>query len=415
MGFSQGYQVNLQLRKGEKIMRNWSNKGLCVPGVPACKDYKPDAHSFAYSKNLFGDLANGRIGNGTHEYTVPLASGEFRGGALLAQNLAAQKEDNASPALHVKDAAQDGVLILRMPSSYVYHTGKVDLTAAVSKDGSIAVQLSENNGLDWKDVTKITESGAHTLDLKPFVYLRYDYRLKFTFKGSGTGLDALKFTHDIQHSQRPLPALSKGENKLEFSAGRESTITVEGSVHPKVKDKQLVLADFHPTVEGKLKIEDNPLVQNGVGTLTVPVETPGDLTRLRFGFSGRLRDARDKWELQVSLDEGKTFKTAGTLQGPALFGSQYVTFSDIPAGTRKALVRYAGDGSGSVALIFNLRIDADYVEPQSGFHPIKITYAWEENGQPKQDTHVAKTAGESYSITCAEQPVMKSISLEWAE
>ena len=31
--------------------------------------------------------------------------------------------------------------------------------------------------------------------------------LKFEMTGAGTGLDALSIRHDIQHSQRPLPAL----------------------------------------------------------------------------------------------------------------------------------------------------------------------------------------------------------------
>ena len=55
---------------------------------------------------------------------------------------------------------------------------------------------------------------------------RYDYRLKFVLRGRGTGLERLRITHDIQHSQRALPALGQGRNRISFSAGpAEGTIT----------------------------------------------------------------------------------------------------------------------------------------------------------------------------------------------
>ncbi|MGB2823611.1 MAG: hypothetical protein WBF17_21705 [Phycisphaerae bacterium] len=89
-GYSQGYQVNIQLRPGERLTRNWFHKGLHVNGV----------------------------GSGRREYDVPLAGGGFRGGALQAVNLA----DNARD-VHVKDPARQAVLDLAMPTSYVYLTG----------------------------------------------------------------------------------------------------------------------------------------------------------------------------------------------------------------------------------------------------------------------------------------------------
>ena len=79
-----------------------------------------------------------------------------------------------------------------MPSSYVYLSGQLDLKAAVAPGGSIAVLLSDNNGLDWKDVARIEKSGFQSLDLGPLVYRRYDYRLKFVLSGKGTGLESLR-------------------------------------------------------------------------------------------------------------------------------------------------------------------------------------------------------------------------------
>jgi hypothetical protein len=415
-GYSQGYQVNIQLRPGERLTRNWFNKGLHVTvdrgGAPGCLNGKVGENALRYTPK-YGDLAPGRIGNGTLEYDVPLADGTFRTGALTADNLACTAEDKQTPAVHVKDTTQPAVLIVRMPSSYVYLSGALTFQSAVGNGGQIAVSFSDNNGLDWKDVAHVTASGNQRVDLKPFVFRRYDYRLKFVLQGKGTGLDALKIVHDVQHSQRPLPALSQGTNTITFSAEpSEGTITIEGSTDPKNKGKQLVYTDFHPEVKN-LQLE-RLVVAGGTGSITFPVQTPGDITRLRIGAFYRARDAQDGWDVQVSFDGGKTFKTVERLQGPTVAFGKYVVFSDVPAGTKSALVRFAGT-QRNTTMLFNVRIDADYKEPHGGFRPVKVTYVWEENGQVKQDAHVARKPNETYAITCAAKPVMKSIVLELAQ
>jgi hypothetical protein len=91
-----------------------------------------------------------------------------------------------------------------------------------------------------------------------------------------------------------------------------------------------------------------------------------------------------------------------------------VTFADVPAGARSALVRFAGTSRNATG-IFDCRIDADYREPHGGFRPVKVTYTWDENGQAKEDVHVARTANENYTINCAAKPVMKAIVLELTE
>jgi hypothetical protein len=416
-GYSQGYQVNIQLRPGERLTRNWSNKGLHVNmdgggGAPGC--LKPDSvKEFLRYTRRHGDLAPGRIGNGTMEYDVPLGDGSFRSAALRADNLACKAEDGAAPAVHVKDAAQPGVLEIRMPSSYVYLSGALSFQAAVGKGGEIRVLLSDNHGLDWKEAAAVAASGEQRVDLKPLVFRRYDYRIRFVMKGKGTGLDALKLSHDVQHSQRPLPALTQGRNTITFSAGpQEGTITIEGSTDPKNKPRQLICEDFHPQFN---QVDPHLLrLKAGKGDITFAVKTPGEMMRLRFGCFYRARDARDGWDLQVSFDDGKTFRTAATAAGPKVFGAKWVTFSDVPAGTKAALVRYSGR-QRNTACIFNFRIDADYAEPRGGFAPVRITYVWEEGGLEKRDVHVARTPAETYPVRCDSTPVMKSISLELAQ
>jgi hypothetical protein len=377
-GYSQGYEVNIRLRPGERLTRNWSNKGLHVNmtgggGVPGCMTMKTGQDSLRYTPKD-GDLAPGRVGNGTLEYDVPAA--------LL------------------KDAAKAGSFTVRMPSSYVYLTGKAIFKAA----GPVSVSFSDNNGLDWKDVAV---SGSE-IDLTPLVLRRYDYRL--TFKGA---LQSLRIEHDIQNSQRALPALAAGKNTLTFSAGpAESTVTVEGSVNPGSKGKQLLATDFHPEMNG---FDPNLFIGgSGKGDITFPVTTPGDLTRLRFGAHYRARDAKDGLDYQVSFDGGKSWKAAGRAAGPTPGDCLYVTFAEVPAGTREAKVRYSGTSRNATGLL-NFRIDADYKEPAGGFRPVKVTYRWDEEGKAKEQVFVAKKPEELWTVTCATKPVMKSIVMELAE
>jgi hypothetical protein len=402
-GYTQGYEVNIRLRQGERLTRNWSNKGLHVNmngggGEPGCMKMKTGQDSLRYTPKD-GDIAPGRVGNGTLEYDMPVATPAYRGGAFSTDNL----EDGRA---RVKDASKPGVLVVRMPSSYVYLTGRLKFTSS----GPVAVSFSDNNGMDWKEISNVTSTGPQEVDLSPLVLRRYDYRLKFELKGKGAGLDALRIEHDIQNSQRALPALTAGKNTLTFSAGpAESTVTVEGCTNAESKGKNLFYTDFHPEVNG---VEGTWF--QGKGDMTFPVSTPGDLTRLRFGSHFRARDAKDGIDYQVSFDGGKSWKTAGRASGPTGGDASWVVVSDVPAGTREAKVRYSGTSRNATGIL-NFRIDADYRDPAGGFRPVKVTYRWDEEGKAKEQVFVAKKPDETWSITCAAKPVMKSIVMELAE
>ncbi|MBI5832517.1 MAG: hypothetical protein HZB16_09455 [Armatimonadetes bacterium] len=409
-GFSQGYQVNIQLRPGERLVRNWSNKGLHVNAggdAPGCLTGVSGRDSMR-STPRFGDLAPGRIGNGTLSFDLPLRAPDFAETCLAVDNLATEPAGSVT----LKDAARPGSLVLRMPSSYVYLTGSLALDADVGAGGGVALAFSENNGLDWQPLADVTESGARTIDLTAQVLRRYDYRLRVTLRGQGTMLKGLRLSHDIQHSQRPLPALAQGQNTIHFaSPAQEGTITVEGSTSPGNRGKQVLATDFHPTLEA---VEPEFLrLKEGAGSVTFPVTTPGDMTRLRINGFYRARDAKDTWEIEVSFDDGKTYAPVGSVHGPTV--AMTTNLPDVPAPphTRSALVRWRGTQRNTLCL-FNARIDADYAEPAGRFEPVRITYRWTEDGQPKEDVHIAKTADETYTIACPAVPTMRSITLELA-
>jgi hypothetical protein len=418
-GVALGYEVNVQLRPGEKLIRNWSNKDLNInddnkSSREILKSNPQDPTGDMRYAPKFGDLAEGRAGNGILEYTPPLNS--LAATALTYDNLTI-KDQHLVPAAPGKP----GTFVLRMPSSYVYLTGQLELAAV----GSVAVSYSDNNGLDWKPITPLSalrETGVVAFDLKPLVYRRYDYRLKFELKSPDASISALKIIHDIQHSQRVLPILDKGDTKISFSAGApEGTITIEGNLPHNGTDpvaaKNLLFSAFHPTLKN---VEPkNFTADKGAGSVTIPVQTPGDMTRIRLGAFWHASKPEDKWTVDVSFDNGKSFAPFTTLAGPNIGNSAYVTFGGgdkVPANSRNALIRLASNAAANNSLwLQQLRIDADYKEPHGGFAPVKVTYAWEENGEPKTNTHIATSPTDTYTIHCETKPRMKSITLELAQ
>ena len=414
-GPSLGYEVNIQLRPGERLTRNWFNKGLHINMPKGDPGILNDRGPLGFQRKL-GDLAPGRVGNGTLEYNVPLSSGKFKGGALLVDNLASTADDKKSPAIHPADPNKPATLIFRMPCSYVYHTGEIACTAQIANNGSIKVSLSDTQGLSWKDVGTIDKSGEQKFDIKKFVFRKYDYRLKFEISGAGTGLDSLKITHDIQHSQAPLPIILEGSNTISFSAGaQEGTITYEPNMNPDEAKQhgQISYLDLKPEIKDLEPLQLR-VGGSGAGEATFKIATPGDMTRLRMNYHWRARDKKDGYDVLVSFDDGKTFKTIDRLAGPTPGCTKYMIVPEVPKGTKQALVKLAGSQVNTTCL-FDLRIDADYTEPNGGFRPVKITYLWEEDGKPKKDEHTVKSATETYKIECGAKTVPKSVILELAE
>jgi hypothetical protein len=421
-GYSQGYEVNIQLRPGERLTRNWFHNGLHVNGVardgdaPGCLNTRIGEGFMAYLTE-YGDLTQCRVGSGLLEYEPPLGDGSLAASALRYENLESTVGDAGQrPALHVQDAGRDGVLEIGMPSSYVYLTGTLQLRTQVGQGGSVRVQFSDNNGLDWRDVGSIEQSGEQAIDLQPLVLRRYDYRLRLVIHGANAGIDRLRIAHDVQCSQRALPTLGQGENTIAFSAGpHEGTVTVQGSSTGDGEGKQVEPFDFRPQYDGVApQYLRNERYGSQTGSVTFPVAAPGDITRLRFGMHYRCRDARDQWEMQVSFDNGKSFATVDTVSGPTQGSCRYLTVSDVPPGTAGALVRFVG-AQRNTTTIMSLRIDADYRLPAGGFRPVKVVYRWQEDGRPREHVHVARSPNESYRIVCGAKLEMKSVVLELAD
>ena len=342
-GYSMGYRVNVQLRRGESLTRNWSNKGLHVNLDANGKGASPLCLGGGYLDyaRKFGDIASGRVGNGTRIWDVPLGDPSLKHAALRYENLA-MTDDTIGIKANGND--KPGILELRMPTSYVYLGGKLTMSGTVGKGGLFRVSFSRNHGVGWKEIYSAAAGKVfkYTVDLRPFIHRLYDYWIRIDIQGDGTHLNSLRAEHDTQHSQRALPALVQGDNTIHFSSGPpQGTFTIEGNtrtVHPHI----LNVREFHPEMVGVVSNQYGLIMTAGNGSVTFPIETPGDLTRLRFGCHYRARSAKDGWNLDVSWDEGRSWQTIDRAAGPVVGSCKYVSPDKIPEGKTKALVRYTG-------------------------------------------------------------------------
>ena len=431
-GATMGYQVNVELREGEKLTRCWFNKGLVASGLRPNNPILTNRASLGLQKD-FGDLAPGRVGNGTLEYDA-MADSKLAADAIACENLKVE-----GGKVRIVDAGKPATLIVRMACSYVYLNGEMTINPVLAGGGSVTASISLNNGLDWTDLAKLDKPGEQKVDLKPLVSNKYDYRVKLEFAGAGAGMDGLKFAHAVQHSQAPLPLILEGENKLTFSAAAaaEGTVTVQGSM---VGDsgwkagKPLWIGDFHPTVDGAdmtrfavgttsesdAKAADMSDLSKVMvdppnhGSAIVPVVTPGDITRVRLGVHWRARNSIDGYTVLASFDKGQTWKEIGKLDLANSAKSAYLVFSGVPAGSRAVEIKFDGTQSHATE-IFDLRIDVDYKEPAGGFRPVQVTYVWTENGEEKTDVHVARQPLDGWTITCGKGTVPKSYTVELAK
>ena len=408
-GPSMGYELNIQLRPGEMLARNWFNKGLVILGDASEPIFSGNRATLGM-QTKFGDIAPGRVGNGTLSYVVPVVGGVYKKSVLLAENLADKG------ALRVADGTKPGILIIRNPCSYIYHTGTITGTAVIGTGGTIVISLSDDNGHSWKPVGRaLTKSGPFSLDLTPMVFRHYDYRVTFEFTGTGTGLDALSFAHDIQHAQTPLPALAEGKNTITFQTGTaEGTITYEGLLdQTEAANRKVVSAMAY---EPKLTDIDPTLLKvggSGTGEAVWTLDAPGDITRVRYNAHWRARDVKDGFEVQLSCNDGKTWKKVDDYGNANPAETKYAIYGDIPIGTKRVLFKQIFRQRNTTC-VFDQSFNVDYKEANGGFRPVKITYVWEENGAKKENVKVCSKPSETFEIPCGAKPLMKSIILELA-
>ena len=195
-------------------------------------------------------------------------------------------------AVRVKAAGRPGVVVFPLISPYVYLGGRVKVVAS-GRSGSdgLKVSISTNNARLFADSCgQSRQAHEATVDLKDKIFRRYAYWLKFELEGDAS-LDSIEVENDFQHAPRTMPWLDKGKNTITVAVDRDAAIATR-SIACRITNE----AGFNKNeTTGTMGVEfDNVDVRGdacwwkgGTGTMTVPVEVPGDM--LSLGFSTQFR------------------------------------------------------------------------------------------------------------------------------
>jgi hypothetical protein len=417
-GYQLGHRALLSLRPSESFVREAGNRGLHVNGGAGWDGLKAKApeNDMVYLKDFFPGYNGGMVGNGVHRYAPDIKAGGLAQGADVLENLTA--------TLQLKDVNKPGLAIVPMISPYIYLGGKLKVQATANDKSKVTVSISTNNGRTFTPLWTTSKPGVNegTIDLKDKILRRYAYWLKIEIAaGSPTGasLDSLSVENDIQHAPRTLPWLGKGDNTITVAADPDTTLatrTINCRITPDAAFAQNETTQSLGVVFENMDVKDSGCWwKGGTGTMTVPIETPGDLTALRFGGQVRARGERDLIKMLASFDGGKSWKEAGRIAGPTPGTTQYFRFADVPAGVKKALLRYEFTGNNTVGVL-SFRVDADYKDPLAAkaVRPFQVVHRWKENGQEKTHKETIAKLPATYGIKTAAEPAMVSVTYEMA-
>lgn len=422
-GYHVGHRALFSLRPGESFVREAGNRGLHVnmdfqPEGPALTKKAPEG-DLVYLKQFLPGYRGGVVANGYHRYAADLAAGGLAGGAEVYDNVTAGK----SPALHLKEGGKPGVIVVPLESPYVYLGGRLKLSAVRrSVDAQVVVSLSTNNGRTFTQLWKADRLGSQdaTLDLKDRIFRRYAYWLRIGLTAptpDGAGLEALSVENDIQHAPRTLPWLDQGANSITIAADRDPALATRTIACRITSDaafnKNETTGTMGATFENLDVVDGACWWKHGVGTMTIPVEVPGELVSLGFSTQFRARGERDLVRALLSCDGGTTWQEMAAMPGPTPGRTDYHRHTLIPAGTRRALLRYELTGNNTIGIL-SFRIDADYRDPRAGgaMRPFDVVYHWTENGLAKTKRQRVDRLPSTFQLEAGRNPELVSVSCE---
>jgi hypothetical protein len=414
-GYQTGHRALFTLRPGEEFVREAGNRGLDVNGDRSWDGLRARAPEgdLGYLKQFFPGYNGGIVANGSHRYAPDLAAGGLAAGAEVYDNLTA----GGSPPLRPKAAGRPGVAVVELASPYVYLDGKLRARGVrPAAADRVAFSVSTNGGRTFAPLWTANQVGpwTATVDLKPRVARRYAYWLKVELTGGG-GLEALTVENDFQHAPRTLPWLGKGDTTITVAADgdpRMASRAFTGRITPAAEFQNNESTRSLGVTFDNLEVRDGSCWwRGGTGSMTLPIQTPGDLVGLRFGGHVRARDAKDRVRMLVSFDGGQSWKEAASIVGPTPATTGFFEFRDVPPGTRRALLRYELSGNNTIGL-FSFRADADYRDPLGAraFRPFSVIHRWKESGRDRQAERRVDRLPFTYTLHADAEPEMVSVS-----
>jgi len=418
-GYDVGHRALFSLRPGESFVREAGNRGLHVnmdvdPTWDGLKAKAPE-NDLVYLKDFFPGYRGGVAANGVHRFAPNLAAGDLALGAEVFDNLAS----GGSPALRVKSAGRPGVAVIPVISPYVYLGGRLRIKAAGrSASDHLTVSMSFNNARSFAKIFEGTIDGPTEtkIDLKKNLLRRYAYWLRIELTGAA-GLNALEIENDFQHAPRTLPWLGKGKNTITVAADGDPAIATRSIACRITADPSFTKNETSSTMglvfdNVDLK-HDACWWKGGTGSMTVPIEVPGDLVSLGFSAQIRARSDKDRVRVTSSTTSGRTWREVTVMKGPTQGRTGHFRVGEWPRGTRKVQLRFEFTGNNTAG-VQHFRVDADYRDPMAakGVRPFRVVHRWTEGGKDRSHTENITRVPATYAIQARSDPEMVSVSYE---
>jgi hypothetical protein len=211
-----------------------------------------------------------------------------------------------------------------------------------------------------------------------------------------------------------LPRLGAGKTTITVAADADPTIATRSIACRITPDARFTKNETTGTMGvtfENLEVQDGSCWwRGGVGSMTVPVEVPGDLVALRFSAQVRARGEQDRVRMRPSTDGGASWREVGRVDGPTPGTTRSVRAAEWPAGTRRALLRFELAGNNTIGIL-SFRVDADYRDPlATTSRPFDVVHRWTEGGRPRRHVRHITALPMTYTVEAGAEPEMVSVS-----
>jgi hypothetical protein len=306
-----------------------------------------------------------RYGNAVYTYRPNFADGSYREG-IIDENEQGVSFDFYTP-----------YIIGATPSSGeawgIYEPGCKN-GLVVNGRADCAVSVSVDQGQTWHDAGKLREA----LDLTDRVKGHRQYFLKLHASAKELIDSELTITTVCQANAAVLPRLKDGGTAVQFEASGRGVVSA-GPNLPQAKAHVVAGKFGTPAVTLKLA--------SPRGEPAVAVYAAAHVQ------SGNPPSASVKYAIELSLDEGKTWRPivqdwSITRRGdePGDFWSQSFCWGSAPIdqeNVKSVLVRFSNSGGKNVA-----RAEAHLVYRASGRDATRVTFAWDDDGGQHRQSHL---------------------------
>ena len=380
-------------------------------------------HDLVYTKKFMPGYNGGMVANGYHRYEPDLAS--LATSAESFVNLAA----GGSPKLHLKEGGKPATAVVALTSPYVYLGGRVKVKALRKAEGRPGssfpfdeprpqLRTALEGGESRRQRSHHRPQGPHPSPLRLLAEDRAGIGKPPTVPAS---IGCRSRTISSTRRER-CPGSARGATRSRSPSMATTTPSTSpaGSARmpiacrimpPDAKfTKQETTASLGVTFDNLNVVDGACWWKGGVGTMTVPIETPGPMVAGTFSAQYRARGDKDLIQVSASYDGGKTWDDVTKLAGPTPGKSGYHRFTPKKDAT-KALLRFAMTGNNTVGLL-SFRVDVTYVDPRTTAKPAPffVTHRWKENGKPMEKRMKVESLPMKYTIDAAGEVEMVSVT-----